>query len=79
MDQADDIAIWQYAAANGLVIVSKDSDFYQRSLLFGSPPKVVWLRVGNCSTRQVADLLRSRVADVEAFVDDDSSTFLALS
>ena len=79
MDQADDIVIWQYAGANGFMIVSKDSDFYQRSLLYGSPPKVVWLRVGNCSTRQVADLLRSRKADIEAFADDDSSTFLALS
>jgi predicted nuclease of predicted toxin-antitoxin system len=79
MDQADDIVIWQYAAANGFVIVSKDSDFYQRSQLYGPPPKVVWLRVGNGSTREVADLLRSRVADVEAFADDDSSTFLALS
>jgi predicted nuclease of predicted toxin-antitoxin system len=79
MDQADDAAIWQYAAANGFVIVSKDSDFYQRSMVYGSPPKVVWLRIGNCSTGQVADLLRARVADVEAFANDASSTILALS
>ena len=79
LDQADDLVIWQHAAAHGFVIVSKDSDFYQRSLLYGSPPKVVWLRVGNCSTRHVADLLRARSADVEAFADDDSSTILVLS
>ncbi len=79
MDQADDLVIWQHAATHGYVIASKDSDFYQRSLLYGSPPKVIWLRVGNCSTRHIADLLRSRVADVEAFADDDSSTILVLS
>ena len=79
MDQADDLVIWQYAAAHGFVIVSKDSDFYQRSLLYGYPPKVVWLRIGNCSTQQAAALLRARLADVEAFCDDASATFLALS
>jgi len=34
----DDRLVWEYAAANDLLIVSKDSDFYQRSLLFGHPP-----------------------------------------
>ena len=40
LTEADDKEIWLYAAANDCVIVSKDSDFYQRSLLHGHPPKV---------------------------------------
>ena len=51
LTEVDDQEIWLYAAANDCVIVSKDSDFYQRSLLQGYPPKVVWIRRGNCSTK----------------------------
>ena len=41
--------VWEYARDNGFTVVSKDSDFYQRSLLYGHPPKLVWLRIGNCN------------------------------
>ena len=47
---AEDSTIWECAAANGFTIVSKDADFHQRSFLLGYPPKVVWLRRGNCSS-----------------------------
>ena len=46
-----DPVIWEYAKCHGFVLVSKDSDFHERSLLYGHPPKVVWIRRGNCSTR----------------------------
>lgn len=76
---ADDLAVWTFAAEKGLVIVSKDSDFQQRALLFGHPPKVVWVRLGNCTTTAVATLLRSRLDDVVAFDDDETAAFLVLS
>jgi len=37
----DDLTIWRYAEANRLIIVSKDSDFYELAFRLGSPPKVV--------------------------------------
>lgn len=76
---APDPVVWAYAAAQGLVIVSKDSDFQHRALLLGHPPKVVWVRLGNCSTAVVAALLRSRHADLLAFEADPTASFLALS
>jgi predicted nuclease of predicted toxin-antitoxin system len=79
LDTADDRDVWRYAADNDYIIVSKDTDFYQRSLVFGSPPKVVWLRIGNCPTRQAAVLLRTHQADVQALVSDASATILILS
>ena len=51
------LTVWAYAAAQGFVIVSKDSDFQHRALLLGHPPKVVWVRLGNCSTAAVVTLL----------------------
>jgi predicted nuclease of predicted toxin-antitoxin system len=36
-----DEEIWAFAKANSFTIISKDKDFYQRALLYGSPPKFV--------------------------------------
>jgi predicted nuclease of predicted toxin-antitoxin system len=76
---ADDEAIWNYAAQHAFVIVSKDSDFQHRSLLLGHPPKVVWIRLGNCSTAAIENLLRARHPDLLAFEQDAIASFLALS
>jgi predicted nuclease of predicted toxin-antitoxin system len=62
-----------------LTIVSKDSDFQQRALLYGHPPKVVWLRLGNCSTSSVLAVLQSRQADILSFAADATSSYLVLS
>jgi predicted nuclease of predicted toxin-antitoxin system len=75
---ADDRAVWAYAASRGLAIVTKDSDFEQLSAALGPPPKVIWLRVGNGPTRAVAALLRSRAADVRAFLADPSAALIEL-
>ena len=76
---ADDPVVWEYAKDNDLIIVSKDSDMHQRSFMFGYPPKVVWVRLGNCSTSDVERLLRRRFAAIEAFYEDDYASFLSLS
>lgn len=76
---ADDQSVWDYAGNQGLVIVSKDSDMHQRSFLFGAPPKVVWVRLGNCSTSDIEDLLRRHVQTLEEFEADEFATFLSLS
>jgi predicted nuclease of predicted toxin-antitoxin system len=74
-----DEAVWRHASQQGFVLVSKDTDFYQRSLVFGPPPKVIWIRLGNCSTDDVAALLRTRHKDLLAFDEDEDVSFLALS
>lgn len=58
LDQASDDDIWAYAKAKGLAIVTKDSDFIERSRLFGSPPKVIWLRIGNASPLATETVIR---------------------
>ena len=75
---ADDRLIWEHAKNNDLIIVSKDSDFYQRSLLFGHPPKVIWIRRGNCSTVAVEAILRLHFQDVKNFHEDPYESFLIL-
>jgi predicted nuclease of predicted toxin-antitoxin system len=75
---ADDAVIWQHAKERGFAIVSKDSDFQQRSLLHGSPPKFIWLRVGNCTVMRTEDLLRRYSAAIHTFDLDDSKSHLML-
>ncbi len=52
-----DERIWKFAKENGFTLVSKDTDFYLRCLLRGVPPKLVWLRLGNCTREQLRQLL----------------------
>ena len=75
---AGDRSIWEFAKAEKLVIVSKDSDFHERSVLLGGPPKVIWLRVGNCSTQFIAQLLRTASDSIFAFGAQDEETCLVL-
>lgn len=70
---ATDREVWQYAQRNFLAIVSKDSDFAESSAKFGSPPKVIWLRIGNCTTMRVEFVLRYMVRRIEAFGREEES------
>ena len=79
LKSSDDPDVWKYAVDNDFVIVSKDVDMHDRSLLFGFPPKVIWIRLGNCSTREVENLIRSEIELINRFVGDDFASFLALS
>jgi predicted nuclease of predicted toxin-antitoxin system len=74
-----DDAIWSYAYANGFTLVSKDSDFCQRSILYGQAPKLVWLRIGNCTRDKLLSLLKSHEQDLNAFETDPSEFVLVLS
>ncbi|HJZ82830.1 MAG TPA: DUF5615 family PIN-like protein [Pyrinomonadaceae bacterium] len=78
LGEATDSDIWDYAKANGFAIVSKDTDFQQRSLLLGAPPKFIWLRVGNCTVKRTEDLLRSYSAAIHTFGLDAVESHLML-
>ena len=78
LKDAEDAAIWDYALTHGFVIVSKDSDFQQRSLLFGAPPQFIWVRLGNCSVADSADLLRTHSVVIHTFGGDASQSHLML-
>jgi len=73
-----DPIVWDYAKDNHLMIVSKDADMHDLSLVLGKPPKVIWLRLGNCSTRQVEQLLRRDFDAIRLFHEDESLSLLAL-
>lgn len=77
-ENAEDQDIWSFAKKNGFAIVTKDDDFEQRSILFGHPPKVIWIRLGNCKTEDVVKLLSNSHKIVLAFDADEEKSYLPL-
>lgn len=65
LERASDSEIWQYAKANDFTIVTKDADFYDMSLVLGSPPKVIWLKGGNVKKAEVARVLLDNRESIE--------------
>jgi predicted nuclease of predicted toxin-antitoxin system len=70
MDQSDDRQIWEYAAQNGFTIVTRDSDYNDLSLILGTPPKVIWIRRGNCSTQTIENILRDATETIQQFIQN---------
>jgi predicted nuclease of predicted toxin-antitoxin system len=78
LTRTSDTLIWSFAKQHGYTLVSKDADFHQRSLLFGHPPKLVFLRVGNCPTSRIIELLRTYYVHLSAFGAEPSASILVL-
>jgi len=78
LDSVPDQEIWSRARDDGFVIVSKDNDFQQMSFLFGAPPKVIWIRRGNCSVRESEAILRTNASRIHEFNSDEVAAYLVL-
>jgi predicted nuclease of predicted toxin-antitoxin system len=78
LDRSPDLAVWSFARNQGYVIVSQDADFSELSVLFGFPPKVIWIRLGNCATQEIEAILRLHRDAVAALNEDPSLGMLTL-
>jgi predicted nuclease of predicted toxin-antitoxin system len=74
----DDLLIWDFAKRNSFTLVSKDADFQRLSARRGAPPKVIWIRFGNCPTSAIETALRERRGEVENFVRDAEAAILVI-
>ena len=78
LEDQDDNAIWNFAKRHGYCIVTQDVDFADKSRLYRSPPKVVWLRCGNSSTKTVENLLRFGSEAISELIHNDQLHCLEL-
>ena len=78
LDRATDLEVWRAARDQGFVIASQDADFSDLSALFGFPPKVIWVRRGNCSSREIEAILRLHSDFVTGLNEDPELGILAL-
>ena len=74
----DDKTVWQYGRDNHCIVVSKDSDFHEWSLLLGSPPKIIWLKKGNCTTKEIEMLLRRNKQKISELAESKEKEILIL-
>ncbi len=70
--EAMDSEIWDFAKIQGFCLVTQDADFAERSRLYGSPPKVIWLRCGNTPTSSVEAMLRAGADAIQELSDSAS-------
>ena len=79
LGSADDRAVFAHARAHTFVLVTKDSDFADLAFALGTPPKVIWLRIGNCSTATIEALLLRYQESIDEFGADPEAAILALA
>lgn len=72
LETASDEKIWQYARKNDFIIVTQDSDFNERNLIFGYPPKIIWLHCGNVQTENIKKLLTENYQSIIDFSKNNS-------
>jgi len=78
LDRASDTLLWDYARDRGLTLVTRDADFSEMSEALGFPPKVIWIRLGNCSTSRMESVLRQHYEAIVGFDLDASSGILTV-
>ena len=78
LGSTSDAVIWEYAGANQYTLLTKDKDFVNLSLTLGSPPKVVLLQTGNCSTSRIERIIRFNAVRFSEFDNDGRRSLLLL-
>ncbi|HKK81590.1 MAG TPA: DUF5615 family PIN-like protein [Prolixibacteraceae bacterium] len=68
---ATDKEIWDYAKKN-YIIVTQDSDFNDLNSLYGFPPKIFWLRMGNLKTTFIVNILVEYTHEINNFIQDSN-------
>lgn len=79
LESVSDLEVWQYAQTHGFVIVSRDSDFQERSLITGHPPQVVWLKIPNRSKTAVLNILLEHRTEIERAILHENRACVEIS
>jgi predicted nuclease of predicted toxin-antitoxin system len=69
---ATDRQIWNFAKENQYDIVTFDADFYDLVTLYGHPPKIIWIRLGNTSSDNLVRIFSVRAALIKSFLTEDN-------
>lgn len=78
LSKSNDIEIWNHARNSGLTIVTHDVDFSELSVVKGSPPKIIWLRCGNNTTKHIEKLLIEHHRIISDFIKDTNVSVLQI-
>ncbi|SCC95147.1 conserved hypothetical protein [Thiomonas sp. X19] len=79
LERATDAEIRVFAAHQGYVIVTRDSDFNDLAVLRGAPPQVIRLRIANCRNDHVARLLIDQQDELRRRLEDPAIALVELT
>jgi len=68
LSNADDYDIFMHARHHRYDAVITLDDFVRLLNTYSAPPKIIWLRTGNCSTSFLAEILINKSDSIEQFV-----------
>lgn len=68
LENYSDNEIWKFAKNNNYTIVTFDADFFEISNLKGHPPKIIWLRTGNTTTKSIIEILKLKTEIIIEFI-----------
>lgn len=60
---AEDLAIFETAKVQGVIVMTKDSDFVNLVDRLGAPPQIIWLTCGNTSNAQLREILSATLPE----------------
>jgi len=78
LDESSDEKVWYFARTNNYAIVTKDSDFNDLAIYKGTPPKIIWIKLGNCKVIDIENILRKNVDAIKIFLDEPNSAILEM-
>jgi predicted nuclease of predicted toxin-antitoxin system len=68
--QMSDTDIWNYALNNELVILTKDTDFYNRFLVSDNAPKIIYFQLGNFSLKQLHQYFNDNWEKIQSEIEN---------
>lgn len=78
LQTATDTMIWEFSKNNSYTIVTKDSDFNEIAIVNGFPPKLIWIKKGNCSSEVIENLLIANFKRINNFITDTENAILII-
>jgi predicted nuclease of predicted toxin-antitoxin system len=70
--QMSDSEIWDYALKNELVILTKDTDFYNRFLISENAPKIIYFQLGNFSLKQLYQYFNDNWEKIQSEIENSN-------
>jgi predicted nuclease of predicted toxin-antitoxin system len=71
LENSSDTEIFDFAKRHDFAIVTFDSDFCDLNIIMGFPPKIIWIRTGNTTTKNLEILLRQKSDLIKLFLSEN--------
>jgi predicted nuclease of predicted toxin-antitoxin system len=78
LESASDQEIWFRAKQEGFVVVTRDADFQELSLVWGAPPHVIRLRTPNLNRSDILKMLIDHQAQIHHALEQDGMASIEL-